>query len=372
MSKNFTKYFFNNLKEAKYLSSIDRVEFDSTKTDGNDLLSDNELKKRREKLDDIQIRARHQNMRIYTKNMLSLRVDQFFTLVVPTALVVGTVASFVAPYRRIDEKKYSRTYVKEETVLSNEDGQIVNNDERYYYDSGFFALNDDKFVKENEHNYYSNSNSLTYQISDGIDSLLANFSYDENGKLTFNGVDVGKYIDVSEYDFTDASSIDERYENLFDEVLTLIESESDISSEVKERLEEIARSEDRKIIINIAKYENIGSSVTEIYKTRFWQRTILLVVTGIYLALLIAILKEPDSSKRTKLSVSNGSLYEQENCKIGFWHVALKYKEAFIRAEVERIKKAQKLADEYVSFEDINDLFTTFEKKLTLVDKKER
>ena len=85
------------------------------------------------------------------------------------------------------------------------------------YSSSFFSLNEYTFVKDNEHGYSSSLcyDNLTYQISDGIDSVLAKFSYDSEGKLTFNSVDVGKYIDVSEYDFSESSAIDEKYERLF-------------------------------------------------------------------------------------------------------------------------------------------------------------
>lgn len=374
MSKNFKKYFFNNLKEAKYLSNIDRVEFDSARTDANSLLSDREISKRREELDDIQIRVRHNNMRIYLKNMFDHRLKQVFSLAVPTALVVGTVASFVAPYRRVVDKKFTDTIVKESTILSNTNGQINDNSDIYYYSSSFFSLNEYTFVKDNEHGYSSSLcyDNLTYQISDGIDSVLAKFSYDSEGKLTFNSVDVGKYIDVSEYDFSESSAIDEKYERLFDDVLNLILSEDDLSSEAKETLKVIAESEKKNIIINIVNYENVGAGTAEIYKSRFFQRFILLIVTGLYGALLYACCKDGDMTKGTKLYVYDGELQERENSKIGFLHVGLKYKEAFIRAEVERIKKAQELAEEYVSEYDVSDLFTSFEKNLTLTNNKER
>lgn len=374
MSKNFKKYFINNLKETTYLSSIDRVEFDSTKTDGNDMLSDSQLQKRREKLDDVQIRDRHNNMRIYVKNLIDFRLGQLFTFVIPAALTVGTVASFIAPYRRVTDKDFSSKIVKESTILSDTEGQIMDNSEIYYYDNGFFSLNEDDFVKSNEYNYQreTNYNNLTYQISDGIDSMIAKFSYNSEGKLTFNNVDVGQYIDLNDYNFNEAVSIDEKYEKLFDEVLDLILSEEDISSDVKAKLESIANSEERKTIIDIVKYENIGSGVTEVYKNRFWQRTLLLIVTGFWWALVFALFKAEDMSKGTKLYAYNGRLCTEDNKTIGFWHVGLKYKEAFIRAEAERIKKAQDLAQEYVKDEDVSDLFTSFEKNLVLGNKRER
>lgn len=374
MSKNFKKYFFNNLKESKYLSNIDRVEFDSTKSYGNNELSDRELQKRRDELDAVQIHSRHRNMRLYMKNMLGFRCNQLFSFVIPTALAVGTVASFVAPYRRVADKEFSNTYVKESTILSNNDGKISENKDIYYYDDGFFSLNDDKFVNENNHIFYggSYSDSLVYQISDGVDSALAKFTYDSEGKLTFNGVDVGKYIDVNEYDFSEASAIDEKYEGLFDDVLNMILSEEELSSEAKETIKTLAESEKHDIIINLSRYNDIGESTTQVYKNRFWQRAILLVASCLYGMLLYAIYKDGDLSKGTKLSSRDGELQESKNQNIGFWHVGLKYKEAFIKAETDRIKKAHELANEYVADEDIDTLFTRFEKKLTLFDKKER
>lgn len=373
MSKNFKKYFLNNLKETTYLSNIDRVEFDSTKTDGNDMLSDSQLQQRRENLDKIQIRDRHNNMRIYVKNMLDFRMGQLFTLVVPTALVVGTVASFVVPYRRAVDKKFTDVIVKESTILSNIDGQITDNSQVYYHSENFLSLNDYKFVNENEDNYKYQQDKLIYQISNGIDSAIAKFSYDSNGKLSFNGVDVGKYIDINEYDFSEASKIDEKYEILFDEVLNLIKSESnDLSAEFLDVLDQVSKSEDRKIIIDIVKYNNIGPGTTKIYKTRLFQRIILSIVTGLYGLCLFFIYQDGELSKGNKLYSLDGRLCEEQNQTIGYWHVGLKYKEAFIRAEVDRIKRAHELATEYVNDEEIEDLFTRFERKLTLGNKKER
>lgn len=367
MSKNFKKYLLNNLKEATYLRNIDRVEFDSTKTDSNDMLNERDLKRRRDKLDEVQIFMRHNNLHVYVKNMLKFRVNQVLTLAVPIALAAGTVASFVSPYKRVVSKNFTDVYVKESTVLSNTEGQITDIGGKYYYDTS--SLSDDyKYVNENDDDYNWNAcmDNLTYQISDGVNSALAQFSYSSEGKLSFEGVDIGNYIDVSEYDFSNATDVDEKYEKLFDEVLNLIKEQGDLTDAQRQMLDDLAESPDKKTIINIIRYDNIGAGATDIYKTRFWQRFFLSIASFIYGLLLFAVCKDGDVSKGTQLCAENGNLGTYDNRNIGFWHVALKYKEAFIKAETERIKMANEMAEEYVRDDQVDSLFIEFEKKLLI------
>lgn len=371
MAKSFYKYFFNNLKETKYLSNINRVEIDPTKTDGNNVLSETSLRHRKEELDKIQVDTRHRNMRIYFKNMLGFRARQTFVLAIPTALTIGTVASFVLPYKRVVSKDFSDVYVKESTVLSNTEGEIFDNSDKYYYSSGFFDLGDYDFVDDHNFNYVSHDDTLVYQISDGIDSALAKFSYNSEGRLTFNSVEIGNFIDVSSYDFSDATDIEEKYKNLFSEVIELVKSEQNLSADQLEVLNNLVNSEESKIIIEIINYNKIGEGEAEIYKTRFAQRWFLLIVSGLYAWMLYEItIKDGSYKKGTELYPYDGQLCSNGSQVIGFFHVMLKYKEAFIKAEKDRIKKSYDLAKQYVSEEDVDNLFTSFERKLT--NKKER
>lgn len=341
MAKNFRKYFFNNLKETVYLAHINRVEIDRTKTDANNELSDREVKNRRKQLDEIQIDDRHNNMRIYMKNMIDFRLGQTFVFAIPAALAIGTVASFVLPYKRVDSKKFSDVIVKESTVISNTDGEIYDNSQKYYYSSGFFDIGDYDFCDENDHNYASGSDydSLVYQISNGMESIIAKFAYNSEGKLTFKGVDIGDFIDVKDYDFSESTNIEEKYSKLFDEVIELVKAEESLSAEQLEILNSLANSEEKKILIEIVKYNNIGEGHTDIYKTRFAQRLILLLISFFYLWFLYAVFKDGDLDKGTELYADDGVLHYNKDVRIGIFHVILKYKEAFIQAEKQRIKK---------------------------------
>lgn len=358
MAKNFRKFFINNLKESQYLSNIQRVKFDDTKTDGNNIIGDSQIKKRISEIDRYEKNLRHNNLKVYVENMAKFRCKRFFVLVAPFALAVSTVASFIIPYKQEKTKAYD-AYQREAIVLDKDRGQIIDNDDFYYYN--FWG--DLEFVDaEHDHNSSDLSEELRYHIYDGIEEFNANFSYTSDGKLYFNSVDVGKYINFDEYNFSESINVEEKFENLFDDILVMLREECKLDEDQLSILNKLDNSEDKKIIIEIIKYNSIGKKEVKAYGNNFWLRAILLSTSLIYGWILSIYFKR--ITRGNELYAKDGKLDVNSGQDIGLIHVPLKYKEAFIKAETERIMNARDLAEEYIIPTDRDKIFTNFERRL--------
>lgn len=367
MKRSFTKFLINNISEKRYLKNINRVNFNRKNTGSNNILDDEQIKERMNEINRYQTEYRHRNLTTLKSYMSELRAIQFFGILLPASLIGATIGNFLLPYKRIKTKEYE-AYQKESTVLSEEEGQITNLVDKYYYNTNYLLF--DPIFLDSEHNTYAYSlpNDLEYRISNGIDMAIANFELGKKGKLIFNNVEIGKYIDESDYDFSKSTDIDSKYKNLFDDVYELIKSEGNLDENQLEALEKIYNSEDKKIIIEIIKTVNIGDKKVEIVKTRLFSRMLLLFIIAMYISMEIIIYKKLNFNEGYDINYSDGLLSitagKSITDKYDFLRQSIKYKEAFIRAEVDRISRAIDLANEYIEEQDREEIFTPFERKL--------
>ena len=138
-----------------------------------------------------------------------------------------------------------------------------------------------------------------------------------------------------------------------------------ISNGGKEQLQSIRESDKKQIVASIISYENLGYTDVEVYKSNWFWRIALSVITGIYLWALIYVLKEEGLPDFYPIYNKNGELIEAEDPEqMGLFYLGTKYKEAFIAAEKDRIRRIYEICDKNFTDETKDIILTSYEKKL--------
>lgn len=354
----------NNMSEGTYLKSVNNLEFKENSVDLIDSINPVDVIDKEEvlnELDKLQNVMRHDNLRIFRSNIFSARCEQFLVMTLPAILVAGSIALWVSPANRIKTEELD-TYKKIETVICGEH-QVKMEDPKLYY-SSFFGKN---FVDESRATdmLSGTGKRLEIYITENLEGFLAKLDIRSDGSLSISDVDKGSYINLNEYDFTDAVNVEDKYVALFDRTVDLILESSYINDEDKEKLSSLNDSDKKLIIAKIIEYEDLGATNVKVYKSNWFWRIALTVIAGIYLWIVGFVHKEDGLPEFYELSNNNGELVESEHKKnLGLFYLGVKYKEAFLAAERDRVQRIYDLCDENLVSSSRDKVLTSYEKKL--------
>lgn len=361
-----TKAIINNLNEIPYLKNKNRISFIESRKENS--INKVEINKDQicAELEDLQIAVRHDNLKLFGLNMLKARAKQFAIITAPALLVAGNVALWASPSSKIKTESLN-TYQRTETVF-NEDEMLYSDVGDTLYYSTFLGRT---YANDNAANLSGNAGTILYfQITEELDGFLSTFTISSEGKLYLSDVDDGSYIDLNDYDLTDATELEDKYKLLINEVINLMSESSYLNNTEKERLLEISESDKKDILAKIVEIEYIGKTDVDVVKSRWMWRIILSIVAIIYIWVLVSIYRENGPFESTVLENDNGSLSEGEYTEdLGLVFLGLKYKEIFLQAERDRIKRIYDLSQDILSYQDANTILTKYEKKLILSEK---
>ena len=271
----------------------------------------------------------------------------------------------VLPIKNLEEliETVETTEAKKiENVICGEH-QVKLEDPKLYY-SSFFGKN---FVDESRATdmLSGTGKRLEIYITENLEGFLAKLDIRSDGSLSISDVDKGSYINLNEYDFTDAVNVEDKYVDLFDRTVDLILESSYINDEDKEKLSSLNDSDKKVIIAKIIEYQDLGATNVKVYKSNWFWRIALTIIAGIYLWIVGFVHKEDGLPEFYELSNNNGELVESEHKKnLGLFYLGVKYKEAFLAAERDRVQRIYDLCDENLVSSSRDKVLTSYEKKL--------
>lgn len=363
----------NNMSEGTYLRSVNHLEFkeNSIKDDSSNNKQDSiDQESVLKELDNLQDEIRHENLRVFSRNLLNARLEQFLIVTLPAILVAGSLALWIAPAKRVKTDKLD-TYKRIETVISD-NRQIEVEEQKLYY-SSFLGRDYVDDSKAKDFTGSSTTKKLEIYITEELDGFFANITINSDGSLSISDIDVGTYLNLEEYDFTNSVEMDAKYAPLFDRVVDLMMDSGYISDDAKEKLKTLNESDKKEIVAKIVEYEALGETDIDIYKSNWFWRIVLSIIAGVYTWIVIYVLKNDGLPDFYELSNKNGELVESSYQKqMGLFHLGTKYKEAFLAAEESRIKRIYELCDENLIGVSRDSVLTSYEKKLVLGPGKDR
>lgn len=356
------KAVLNNLNETHYLKKRMIIRFKKTDSSLSDT-AEKKLAENKEEIERLQGEVRHENLRIFTSNVLKARCKQTVLVTLPALMVAANIGIMTIPNKTLKTEEIS-AFVKKETIFTEEQQIPRVTDGNIYY----YSLIGRDFVSETDISIYNmdvNKSELSFLICDDLDGFLATIDILSDGRLVLRNINSGKFIDLSKYDFSNATDIEEKYLMLFDEIVDYIIDSNNLLPEYEEKLLNMSQSEKRDIMIKIVEWESIGDRDVEFYANNVGWKILWTLLTVAYIAIEALVISKSRIKDSNMLSSQDGELIEDYQEEKGLFLLVFKYKLAFLKAEQERIKRLYELYSE--SLDPImfaEDMLTPYERKL--------
>ena len=348
----------NNLNETKYIANKDELIFKNLiEKDSNnkvEIVSENNV---RRELDQLQTEIRHNNLKLFMKNLVKARLKQFFIYTAPALMVAGNLYAYGlggdTKHETLDAYKVTKT------VLTDEGSLVIESDDKYYY-----TLIEREFVDEKDHNTSSYMDDLDLWLFSEGASVHGDFSIDSDVKITVDSADVDSYTDINEYDMTNAQELSERQSRFIKDILLKLSETSYLNGNEREKVRELIESDTIDYLAIYKDYEALGEMDVETKKSG-GGRIIFSVITAAYIGFLIWLRCSCGPWVSRELTNDDGKLEESYNDEdLGIIYLAMKYKEIFKKAEEDRIKRIKTLGYKYFNAYEFDKTLTKFEKKI--------
>lgn len=354
----------NNVSERKYIKASGNLnvkKVDSSSDTNNPTIKIDENRVLRE-LESLETTIRHENLRVFVRNIVPCRLKQFFLYSVPAIIVAGAITLFVLPSTRVKTENLE-TFRKEEVIFV--DGkQISVQDDTTYYGVYFNRT----FVEPNKDNVHPlEGSNMEFYITENLEGFKIKAGIDSNKELSIKEATKGEFADLKDYDESKLVEMEPKYVELFNKVVDLVLDSSYFGNKDDERLKTISDSEKSHIVGSLVTYYSTGYEDVDVVKSNWWWRIAILVVLGLYDWLIIYLKNEQYCFESRKVTERNGELDDtSETYDISLFNLALKYKEAFMDAEEKRIKRIHKLLEDNFEEGSVDKVLTNYEKKLVL------
>lgn len=346
-----TKAIINNINDKNYLKNKDSLKSSKLSTEHS-----NEM----QKIVELEEKNRHENLKIYIKNIAKLRAKQVTLIATPLLLGGLTIASFAnAKFTKM--KTIDR--VCHITTLEFDEEALLSQEETFYARS--YSLFGDKinYVDENTKNGFFgdfSSYALLY-YGDGSDSLQVKFDINNDNTWQYNSHTNNLYDKSANPHKEAINEVDEQYKELIKEATETFIKQADLSEEEIAYLHEIVSNNENDIIVKLNKCVNLGSMDLEVYKYH-WIRCTLAVIADIVL-LIFAIKYYYDDPPRQRIIADGSRLIETWCFSPNLFMAASKYshRQAFLTAEENRINSINSILES----NGISDnILSKYEKKL--------
>lgn len=366
-----TKCVLNSLNQVKYLRNRDRVHMSMMECDSGNCNNVRTISGKMDKIDELQTKNRVNNLRVFSRNYRKLRWRRFWFISLPAILTALTVGSFLPP-KRIPVRKDIPAYERTVTYYNSLYGETTSTEVGYVIDKDLSSYQLPQGETE-----FSNKNvkdSVRLQIYNDDDYLNANVNISSNDLLNVTQVYTGDHYDFTDYDemtFTDDAK---KYDALYDKLVQIIKESELISEENLAVLDKLTEDEKKTVVIEVEKYVSLGNVNIKATKSKTFMRIVLIVMLIISLVIdwLYYDDKKLDTFSFKTLNHGNGELYECSKEIVNLFYESLKYKEAYLAAERERLLLLDEEIKRNVSVPDQDRLTTKYEKKIIKKAKSER
>lgn len=358
-----TKCVINNLNQFKYLKNRDRVHLKKIEVGNGESNNIRTTDGTLNRINYLETDNRVSNLHVFIKNYAKLRWRRFWFISLPAMLSVLSIASFFPP-KRIPTTKELPAYEKVYTIYNSNYGEAEERNTGYVIDKGIrtYVLKDDNQALKND----SINDTIRLQIYNEDDYINALIDINSKDLLSVNEIYTGDHYDFTDYDEVNFTDDGNNYDALYDKLVKIVKDQSLLSEEGLEILENLNEDDKKTVIIEIEKYIDLGDVKVGVTKSKTLFKVIvifMLVISGLVDAFYY------DSNKKkvfefVTLLHENGRLYEEYNRTVNLFFQAVKYKEAFLAAERERILLLNKEINENVASNESSKLLTGYEKKL--------
>ena len=354
----------NNLNEKKYISGANNLVFRNRRLEegtNNPQKPINDDKIMRE-LETLEVGMRHENLRVYFRNIIPCRLKQFFLYTVPALITAGIVTVWVLPVH-YNTTENLEAFKRTEVAFVNEQ-QIKVEDDKTYYGVYF----DRKYVdSKNDNCDPFEGTNMEYFVTENLEGFKIKANINSNSELSVSEATKGEFADLKEYDQNELTAIEPKYVELFDKVVEMVIDSSYFGGKDDERLKVITDSEKSHIVGSLITYESIGHQDVEVVKNNWWLRILLPVVLGLYDWLIIYLKREQYCFESRELKNNNGELEDSNSTyDMSLFNLAYQYRELFMAAEKRRINRINDLLEEHYESGSADKILTKHEKKLIL------
>lgn len=375
-----TKAVINNINQFKYIKNRDRVHVKKIPIEGSKTMVQQTRDGSFDTIDKLQNEYRINNLNVFFRNYGKLRWRRFWIVSLPAILASACVVSFFPP-KRISSQDSLPTYEKTTKIYNSNFGEAVDTTIGYVYDGGTSTYD----LADGLVGFKSSDiqDKVELKIYNQEDYLAATTNISSSDMLNVQNVHSGLYYDFTDYDNMDFKDVGRDYDKLYDKLIQTIKSNPSLNADTLELLESLDSDEKKEVIIEVQKYIYLGETDVIVTKSKVTLRIALfgaliasLLISGCwYFDSRVAVKdSENDDDKNNEiiykavlfpeLNHKNGLLKEEDEKCVNLLFQSLKYKEAFLAAERERLCKLDdEIADNIVS-SDQDALLTKYEKKL--------
>ncbi len=259
--RNYRKYR-KNVYEEFYFLHKDEFEF---KLDSNDdpetnfpyhINRDADLRY----LKDACVDRFDRNLRLLKRRRRKRNLKFFFIYGVPTIAILVANGFVLKQSRKQDVVP---TYSLETTMIS--DGKMVkDNDTSKYIVTEYDLMEDDSSVIKRE----STDTVIQYQVKNNTHNVIVTVGVDDVGKMSVVSSIDDNFFDCNSsiFDDVEASEIENKYQEIVEDIWEYLEADSDLDKDVKKSIKKLLEQEKTKTIITIAEFAKSGEiSVIENY-----------------------------------------------------------------------------------------------------------
>lgn len=358
------KFIRNNKNGKSYAVARSNLKFrsrGSSTTDTNDVTDAKTDKEIAEEINYLQTTLRYNNLKVYKENIKQVKHRRFAVYTLPAILVLTTILSFIGPDNYVYSKNFD-TYKKIETHFN--DGKMETKDDGITYCFGDVSRTFEDSDKKSLTNRGSFLDMYILDDGEGVyapysfsgSELLLNSKYINEGVFVVDGISAKAGEDISTI-----------YSDMFDRALELLVDSKKVDKEYQSLLENIDTDKKVNFVAKLVEYEYIGKQEVNVFTPAIYFRVVSSIVTALYLFIFgIPALRRP-VIECEGLEVDGPKLKNEDHDHLHrFTELPLEYKSAFIAAETNRIMELARIADEYLTPDSKEMLFTNFEKKLIL------
>lgn len=362
-----TKAIINSLNQFKYLRNINRVRLRETNIDSNYKNSSFSLKN----IEKLENEVRVDNLRVFIRNYTKLRLKRFWFVSFPALLTASSIIAF-SPPSKLPTRDKLPTYNHEMTDYNSNYGVRKVSEPVYVTDEGFknYTLKDDnKGIKEGDV-----KDNIVFQMSNNDNYLVANLNISKGDMLSVSDVTVGDHFDFTEYNESEYTYDEsDNFDLLYDKIVKMINEYVYLNDEEKEVLNKLSESDKKNVVIEVSKYVDLGETSLDVYKPKTVLKGVLiclLAINALINGLYLSDHKEVLSNFKELKHDGEGHLFEYGKRKTNIIYESIRYKEAFLAAERERLKMLEDEVEKNINFSDRQKLFTRYEAKLLAKENK--
>ncbi|MCH5167895.1 MAG: hypothetical protein J1F35_08460 [Erysipelotrichales bacterium] len=314
-----------------YKKNVDSLEFIKTPPKYADTNSKNLVEIKPDHSEEIKalrnlcIDVYDENKKVYRKSNFARKIKMLLFYDAPLAALI-TASYFV--FQTPKNSEVVPVYNIKQTSISD-DKMISDIDETNYYIPKYEdALSDEEFVKVSDTN-----TQIQYQIKNGTNNIIVSLKVDDSGIINAYNYLSGTFFDnnVALFKGIEPSEIEEKYQEMVDDISEFIINDSNLSSDQKNAIQEMLEDSKSMVITTFVEFIESGEvesieSDNELNKNIALREAMSLIIYIVLMAILYGV----KGIKIERIRISEGINLELE----GSYDLLIPFKSAIDTREL--------------------------------------